>query len=210
LGEILRHDRHFCVLMMDDRRSFPMRRDHEWQGWMIVVMNCASVSVLRGLPVKLAALAPVLTLALGGGQAMAQAPNAGQTVVWSAAPVSLAAGSGRAVVQLRGAVRDGWHVYALKQHENGPTPLRVAVEANPLVTAAGAVVGSAPTVARDAAFNLDTAFYAQNFTLSVPVRVKAGASAIPLSVRFQTCNGQTCQPPKTLHLTADVISGERR
>jgi len=178
-------------------------------GWMIVVMNCVAVSGLRGLPLKLAALG----LASGGilgGQALAQAPNAGQTVVWSVAPVSLAKGSGRAIVQLRGAVRDGWHVYALRQHENGPTPLRVAVEANPLATAAGAVVGSAPTVARDAAFNLDTAFYAQNFTLSVPVRVKAGASSIPLSVRFQTCNGQTCQPPKTLHLSAEIIPGERR
>lgn len=159
----------------------------------------------------------LLGLISGGvfaAQALAQAPGAGQTVVWSVAPVSLAPGAGRAVVQLRGAVRDGWHVYALKQHENGPTPLRVAVEPNLVAQPAGAAAGSAPLVARDAAFNLDTAYYAGNFTISLPVRIKAGAQAgrqsIPISVRFQTCNGQTCQPPKTLHLTADVIAGEGR
>lgn len=146
-------------------------------------------------------------------QALAQGPAAAQTVTWSIPPVSLAAGKGHAVVQLRGAVRDGWHVYALKQHENGPTPLHVAVEPNLVVQPAGVAAGSAPIVARDAAFNLDTAYYAGNFTISLPVRVKAGAQAgrrsIPISVRFQTCNGQTCQPPKTLHLTADVV-GEGR
>lgn len=168
----------------------------------------AAVSAKRGVILGLA------VLAMGGGQAWAQAPNGAQTVAWSVAPVSLAAHSGRAVVQVRGAVRDGWHVYALKQHENGPTPLLVAVEPNLVAQPAGAAAGSAPIIARDAAFNLDTAYYAGNFTISLPVRIKPGAQAgrqtIPINVRFQTCNGQTCQPPKTLHLTADVVAGEGR
>lgn len=161
-----------------------------------------------------AALLGLISGAMFAPSAMAEGPGAAQTVSWSVVPISLSGKSGRAVVQLRGAVRDGWHVYALKQYENGPTPLRVAVEPNLVAQPAGAAAGSTPIVARDAAFNLDTAYYAGNFTISLPVRIKAGALAgrqsIPISVRFQTCNGQTCQPPKTLHLTADVIAGEGR
>ena len=75
-------------------------------------------------------------------------------------------------------------------------------------TAEAAAESSAPVKQRDAAFGFDTQFYAKPFALTVPVRLKAGArpgpQTIPLSVRFQTCNGAVCQPPKTVHLSATI------
>ena len=45
-------------------------------------------------------------------------------------------------------------------------------------------------------------------TATVPVKLAAHAAAgkqtIPVTVRFQTCNGAICQPPKTVHLSAPV------
>jgi len=138
------------------------------------------------------------------GSASAQTEG-GDTVSWSVQPA--AATGDRLKLIVSGTVQPGWHVYALKQAPEGPTPLLVTLDANTVATADGAVAGSAATKLRDPAFGLDTQFYASAFTLTVPVRLKshlAGNQAIPLSVRFQTCNGRVCQPPKTVHLSAPV------
>jgi hypothetical protein len=175
-------------------------------------MRRQEISLTRRLAFPVVAL-----LACVAGGALAQPGNqpgqGGTTVTWAPAPpVSLRQG-GHGALLLHGTVRDGWHVYALKQQENGPTPLRVALDTNDIAVPAGAVQGSKPVVAHDQAFNLDTPYYIHDFTITVPLRVKphvaAGRHAVPVSVRFQTCNGQTCEPPKTLHLTAavDVAAG---
>ncbi len=160
----------------------------------------------------MAALAAVLIsgVALHGAAAQTVDPAAAETVSWSAS-VSAAGPvkpDSALTVTLHAQVKDGWHVYALKQLPNGPTPLRITVDANPVAAASGAVAGSPATKVHDAAFNLDTPLYTKAFTATVPVRIAAraaaGAQAIPVSVRFQTCNGAICQPPKTVHLLAPV------
>lgn len=156
--------------------------------------------------VRLALALCAIPALLGPGAAIAQ-PAAAPTVSWTIAPVNAAAG-GRARLVLQGTLRDNWHLYAFKQKENGPTPLRVALDANAVAQPDGAPSGSAPIVAHDAAFNLDTPYYLHSFAITVPVKLNphaaTGRQTIPVTVRFQTCNGQTCEPPKTLHLTAAV------
>ena len=48
--------------------------------------------------------------------------------------------------------------------------------------------------------------------LKTPVRIApkaaAGRQLIPVSVRFQTCNGQICHPPKTVRLSIPVTVRE--
>jgi len=82
------------------------------------------------------------------------------------------------------------------------------VDANDVATADGPPAGSPATKVHDPAFNLDTQFYSRDFTLTVPVRLGShpiiGQQAIPVSVRFQTCNGRVCQPPKAVHLSAPI------
>jgi hypothetical protein len=152
--------------------------------------------------------------AMGAGGAFAQPGPAngpaGDTVAWT---VSTPDGDGvkrggRVLLTLHGAVRPGWHVYGLDQAPTGPTPLQITVEPSEVAKADGAPKGSAPVKKRDPAFGLDTAFYAEAFTVTAPVRIVAQAAAgrqqIPVRVRFQTCNGDICQPPKTVRLSAPV------
>jgi hypothetical protein len=149
------------------------------------------------------------------GAAMAQTPDdpaRAETVSWTVQPQTAAKPDGRLTLTLYGAVLDGWHVYALKQAPDGPTPLLVTLDANTVATADGSPAGSPPRKIHDPAFDLDTQFYSNAFTVTLPVRLKhnlsPGQQAIPLSVRFQTCNGRTCQPPKTVQLSAPVnLSG---
>ena len=155
-------------------------------------------SAVLGFALLSASLAPA---------AGAQDPARSETVAWSAS-VAPEAKAGNATLTLRAKVQDGWHVYALKQLPNGPTPLLVKVDPNDIATADGAPVGSPPTKTHDPDFNLDTEFYTRAFTVSLPLRLAGhaaqGQRQIPLSVRFQTCNGQICQPPKLVHLAASL------
>ena len=168
---------------------------------------------LRGV----ALFALILGLALAGfglqgakAQSSADDPARADTVSWTlaaASPDASAPGS-RVVLTLQGTVVNGWHVYGLKQATLGPTPLLVALDKNGVAAAAGKPTASKPTRLRDPSFGLDTEFYTSPFTVSLPVRISsqaaAGSQVIPVSVRFQTCNGQICQPPKTVHLSTSV------
>ncbi len=140
----------------------------------------------------------------------APAQTADETVTWTLAaqsPDAVKPGS-RVVLNLRGAVLDGWHVYALTQLPGGPTPLRVALDPNEVATADGAPSGSPSTKSHDPSFDLDTQYYSKTFTVTAPVRLgshlAAGRQSIPVSVRYQTCTAQICHPPKTVHLSATV------
>ncbi len=152
-----------------------------------------------------------VALLLGAGvcaSGAAQVPD--QTVQWSAAVSSKSAvkHGAAATLVLSAEVLDGWHVYALTQPPGGPTALRVALDENAVARAAGRPSGTAPERKYDPSFDLETQFYARSFTLYLPVRLKehaaVGWQSIPVSVRFQTCNGRECQPPKTVHLSASV------
>lgn len=147
-----------------------------------------------------------LLLLLSSGPVLAQGEPAGDTVTWSVAPAHVAKGH-RAQLTLSGQIQPGWHVYGLKQAPTGPTPLVVALDQNDVAKVDGPASGSPATTYHDPAFGLDTHFYSSAFTLTLPVRLNAhvaGPRTIPVSVRFQTCNGRICQPPRTVHLSASI------
>jgi DsbC/DsbD-like thiol-disulfide interchange protein len=153
----------------------------------------------------------VLVAASLAGAAAAQppSPSSGDTVAWTvAAPDAVVTPGERLSLILHGTVRQGWHVYGLKQAPTGPTPLRVGIEAGEVARADGPPKGSPPVKEHSRAFDADTEFYAAGFTIAAPVRIgahpAAGRQQIPVSVQFQTCNGDICQPPKAARLLVPV------
>ncbi len=151
-----------------------------------------------------------LALFFGAGLcAVGAAQSPLQIVHWSASVSRTPVKAGSvATVELSATVEEGWHVYSLEQLPNGPTPLRVALDSNGIAQAAGSPSGTAPERRFDPSFELETQFYTRAFTVRLPVRVRprpsAGRERIPVSVRFQSCNGQVCEPPTTIHLSAAI------
>ncbi len=147
----------------------------------------------------------VLLGCLGIAAAAAQAQAPIQPVSWSLSRSAASAKPGsRLTLSLTAHIDEGWHVYALKQVEGGPTPLRITTDPNGSVQVAGAPSGTAPTKRHDASFDLDTQVFNHLFTLKVPVQVRPAAAAgedIALNVRFQACNDHVCLPPRTVHLS---------
>jgi thiol:disulfide interchange protein DsbD len=171
-------------------------------------MQSRKISMLAsGLKV----VSPLIAVALLGlhlGGALAQTP--GETVSWTVAaqaPVNAKPGD-KLSITVRGDVLASWHVYGREQLPSGPIPLKVTVDQNEVASADRALAIDAPVKFHDPSFNLETQYYEKDFQLTVPVRVAAnaapGAQQIPVSVRFQTCNGKICKPPKTVKLLAPV------
>lgn len=159
-------------------------------------------------PAVLAAIAAALC-----ASAQSQTPPAWQppqTVQWHAtvrAQAGLQPGQ-HASIELTGQILQGWHVYGLEQHRDGPTELRFAVEDNPIVQAEGAPHGSPPVRRMDPGFGFEIQYYTDSLELTLPIQVKpragAGKQQVPVSVRFQSCSERTCLPPATIHLLVDV------
>lgn len=147
-------------------------------------------------------------LTLVPGAAVAQAENIpAETVSWTAAPAEAKAGA-KLALTLNGTVVDGWHIYSLQQLPLGPNPLRVGVDSKDVASVEGAPSESKAIKAKDAAFGFETQYFDKAFTVTLPVRlaktVAQGQQVIPVTVRFQTCNGRICQPPKAVHLSVPV------
>jgi hypothetical protein len=160
------------------------------------------VSILRK------ALGKVLAVLVLSMPAWAQSEAAKDTVSWSQ-PVVISEQGGKTKLSLSATVSQGWHVYSLQQAPEGPTPLLVKLDANDVAVADGPVGETKPTTFKDPAFGVNTHFYSDAFTVTLPVKLKSkvAGQAVPVSVRFQTCNGRICQPPKTVHLTANLVDG---
>ena len=178
---------------------------------MTVSLTFSNASRLRPLAGRSVLLALLASTIGGAPLAIAQVPGpVGDTVTWTLsgpgpAPVKRGA---KVSLSLQGAVRDTWHVYGLKQLPTGPTPLRLAVEDGAVAVSAGAPTASPPVKLHDPSFGLETQFYEHALTVAVPIKIAANAAPgpqqVPLTVRYQTCDGKICQPPKTVRLTATV------
>jgi Disulphide bond corrector protein DsbC len=144
------------------------------------------------------------------GIAGAEGTDVPDAVHWSASvnsATAIARGSA-ATIDLSGEVQQGWHVYALEQHSGGPTALRITLDTNTVVTAAGPTSGTAPEKVQDTHFGFETQLYTHPFIVHLPVRVDrelaAGKQLIPVSVRFQACSDRECLLPRTVHLSVPI------
>jgi hypothetical protein len=145
------------------------------------------------------------------GLACADGPD--DAVRWTASVASVAtfARGSTATLEVSGQVQEGWHVYALEQQPHGPTPLRITLDANAIVTAAGPTSGTVPERVHDSHFGFETQLYSRPFVIRLPVLVSgdltAGRQLIPVSVRFQACSDRECLLPTTVHLSVPIEVG---
>jgi hypothetical protein len=138
------------------------------------------------------------------------APLPPETVQWHVAlsPTATLRAGQRSSIELTGKILEGWHVYGLKQHPDGPTELQFRVDDNQIVQSRGAASGSEAIRRIDRGFGFEIEYYTNSLQLTLPIEVKhevaAGKQQIPVSVRFQSCSERICLPPTTVHLLVDI------
>ncbi len=138
------------------------------------------------------------------------APQPPETVQWhvSVSPAVTLQPGQRSSIELTGQILEGWHVYGLKQHPDGPTELKFKVDENQVVQPTGPPSGTETIRRMDRGFGFEIQYYTNSLKLSLPIEVKrqvnAGRQQIPISVRFQSCSERICLPPATVHLLVDI------
>lgn len=170
--------------------------------------NSVSSHALRVAGAMLIGLA-IHAAAASQTPAKPKTPFGADTVAWSvAAPQGEVKPGASIKLAVKGAVVEGWHIYALEQGSRGPIPLSIDIDKNTVATADGALIAAPPVKAHDKSFGFETQYYDKDFTVEVPVQIDArsatGAQEIPVSVYFQSCNGKVCHPPKSVTLSAPV------
>ena len=105
--------------------------------------------------------------------------------------------------ELKADIEAGWHLYALEQPSGGPIATTISVTKDKPFTLDGKIESPEPKTKFDPNFNIDTKYFENSATFSVPLKSTADTPGDELSVdvRFQLCNDTFCLPPKTVRVT---------
>jgi hypothetical protein len=77
----------------------------------------------------------------------------------------------------------------------------------------GKIDSPLPKVARDPNFDIDTQFFEEHATFTVPIQVKEtkeGTRTLSVDVVYQTCNDTLCLPPTKEELKLAVLIGNEK
>lgn len=158
--------------------------------------------MFRSVAARLATIASILIAAASLASAQ-QDP-----IKWSAGTKATKVRPGASFdVQVEATIAEGWHLYAITQ---APPPIatRITVAKGQPFTGAGAVAGPTPHTAFDQSFGIDTEFYAEEASFTLPVKADATAPAGKISVKvqayYQTCNDTLCLPAKTVAMEVPI------
>lgn len=113
---------------------------------------------------------------------------------------------------LHAKIQPGWHLYAMDQLPGGPTATRISVAASRVFMPNGSIeADTAPLVANDPNFDLETRYYEGEASFRIPVKVTSSAGAaqakLAVDVLFQSCSDHLCLPPVVVHLSARPKQG---
>ncbi len=131
---------------------------------------------------------------------LALSPAPKPPVAWHLDPPKPVRPGAHVQLTLTGRIDPGWHLYALDQTEGGPIATTIALaEGDPAEL--GNTDEAKPTIARDPAFDVPTRFFEGTavFRLHTTVNRDAlpGPQELHVLVRYQSCNGDVCLPPRT-------------
>jgi DsbC/DsbD-like thiol-disulfide interchange protein len=130
-------------------------------------------------------------------------------VRWSASPPSAAVAPGATVkISVAAKVQPGWKLYAIEQPVDGPEPLTFDVPKDSgYALTAKQISAPKPKIQNDDNFRLQTRYYENEVSFTVPVTVPAsatGAAHVPLQVTFQACGQNICLRPFTQTLQVPI------
>jgi hypothetical protein len=155
-----------------------------------------------------------LVVITAGPCAVVAAQRPSDVIRWSArGPDSPVKAGGTAVIRITADIDPGWHLYAFNQPAGGPRSLEVrAAKGTPLSVVSAKIDAPPPKVQHDPNFNLDTRYYDEPTTISVPVRVATtatpGGRRASLEIVFQACTERLCLRPYTETVSVDITIAE--
>ena len=158
----------------------------------------------------------VALVAAAASPARAQGADEGSgPITWEikkgSAPTAAVKAGATFTVDIVAHIERGWHLYSLTPIENGPRPTRITIAAGQGFELGGKIKAPDPITAFDPNFKVETEFYDESATFSIPIKVlpdaTPGRAVATLQIRYQTCNDKECLPPALVKLPVAVEIG---
>jgi thiol:disulfide interchange protein len=148
----------------------------------------------------------VFSFAVSTSPASAQSPVTWQLTTDDTVK-SLATGQ-RLEVKLKAKIEGGWHLYALDQPAGGPAATTIKPTEGSLFQLDNDIRSGKALSKPDQNFKVDdkpleTKFFleAAEFVVTLKTVDRTTPDSVSLDVRFQTCNEESCLPPKTVRVS---------
>lgn len=114
-------------------------------------------------------------------------------VKWSVASKKLS--DKEAVVFIRAAIDNGWHIYGLSVPEGGPIATSFAFASSKDYSLNGKVAAPAPQSKFEEVFDMSVPYYAKEVTFQQKVKLNKGQTTVKGVVEFMACDKERCLPP---------------
>ena len=130
-------------------------------------------------------------------------------------PVSISASVGEnaragEVIEVRVifSIDRGWHIYGMKEIENGPIPTSVKIVGE-VIERQGIAVEPEPIVSYDEGFEMDIPHHEGRTIFNIPIKLKedieSGEILLTAEATYQSCNNTICYPPMDQSAEFDII-----
>jgi DsbC/DsbD-like thiol-disulfide interchange protein len=139
---------------------------------------------------------------------MAAVQRPADVVRWTATPAGVVSAGATVKVSVAAKVQPGWKLYAIEQPADGPKPLTfAAAKDSGFSVTTKQIVAPTSKVQNDDNFGLQTRYYENDVSFTVPVSVPPSArgdTQLPLEVTFQACGQNICLRPYTQKLQVPI------
>lgn len=112
------------------------------------------------------------------------------------------------IAHVHASIEHGWHLYAPDQEPGGPTGVRITLPNRQPFAIHGDIDAPAPKTAIDPNLNVETRFYEDSVTFTVPLKVTSrstnGIRKISVDVLYQACDQVMCLEPTVSHLESPL------
>lgn len=160
----------------------------------------------------------LLVLLITAASSLQAQPARNPNVSWKVLTPVISGKPGQVVeLKVQAVIKSGWKMYSTKTYPDtlswgAPQHTEITVGDSLLLTTAGEVKGTKPSVSYDTGFEIDTEYWKGSPTIIIPVRIardtrKGQTVQGWVNFFFQTCDEHVCMPGVEEKLTFEVKVG---
>ncbi|MDB5157296.1 MAG: sugar transporter [Mucilaginibacter sp.] len=123
-------------------------------------------------------------------------------VTWSYAAKKTSATE--AVVFIKAAIDEGWHVYSQFVKDGGPVKTTITFNPSKTYVLVGATIEPKPITRMEKVFNMEVGFFEHSVIFQQKIKLKAKQTTITGKLEYMTCNDQKCLPPDDIEFSIPV------
>lgn len=110
-----------------------------------------------------------------------------------------------AIVFLKAAIDEGWHLYSQHVPEGGPVKTTFAFSTSKNYTLVGTTQEPTPVLRKEKVFgNMEIGFFEHSVIFQQKVKLKSGETVVNGKLEFMTCNDSQCLAPETIEFSIPV------